>query len=304
MVTESRNSPTSTNWDEEDLFTTKDLTQGMKSIDNGIVGCQDPCTSLEALAKGTSTKCSETTPVVLKSVAHKTQTKPQSSLLLTPGPPVDGEPCECKQEVADSIMTAGCTNRMVKLAEPAEIADVNRTPMLGRELATRDCGVDEGDGMEHKDLRLPKAELYCKERHQCNENTMDDVPIAHGVPLEGKWTWSVSGEVSNPKGSENASNAAIKHVDGSCEHPRLADIDGVVSEGCKGSMDKPTELLMMSVEPYVEDGSGMPSVYLGGTHWRAGDTSCPEGQSDRVRRTDRKRRRTLRACQMVVQQLL
>ena len=31
---------------EEDLSTTKDLsTQGMKSVDNGIIGCQDPHTS-------------------------------------------------------------------------------------------------------------------------------------------------------------------------------------------------------------------------------------------------------------------
>ena len=58
--------------DEDDLSTTKALTQGTQDVNNRNVGhTQDPRTSLEASAKGTSAKCIETTAVVLKSMPHK-----------------------------------------------------------------------------------------------------------------------------------------------------------------------------------------------------------------------------------------
>ena len=124
-VEKPRDSPTSKNtatktlvsakWDKEDLSTTKDLTQGTKDVHNGNVGhTEDPCTSSEALVKGNSTKSTEMTPVVLKSMPHKTQNQLQKSLPLTPRLPIKGEPSRCKQEVVDSIMTAGCTNGMVR----------------------------------------------------------------------------------------------------------------------------------------------------------------------------------------------
>ena len=121
------------------------------------------------------------TPVVLEGMPHEMQTEPQSSLPLTPRLPIDGEPCKCKQEVADSVMTAECTNGMVQSANLPEIVDIDgkaalcgelaerasrvdegsetdvdvyRTPTLGREPAARDCGVDEGDGMEHEGTQL------------------------------------------------------------------------------------------------------------------------------------------------------
>ena len=99
--------------------------------------------------KGTSAKCSETTPVVLKSVPHEMQTKLQSSLPLTLGPPVDGEPCECKQEAGDSNVTAGHMNRMVQLTKPMEITDINfEKAVLGREPAERASRVNEGGEMD------------------------------------------------------------------------------------------------------------------------------------------------------------
>ena len=62
-----------------------------------------------------------------------------------------GEPCECKQEVANSVATAGCTNGTVERAKPTVAdADVNRMALLGGEPVERASGVDEGDGMEHK----------------------------------------------------------------------------------------------------------------------------------------------------------
>ncbi|KIM58353.1 hypothetical protein SCLCIDRAFT_28137, partial [Scleroderma citrinum Foug A] len=270
----------------EDLTTTKALTRGTEDVDNGNVGRQDPRTKAEASAQGTSAKCSETTTVVLKSTPHEMQTELQNSLQTTPRLPIEDEPSECTQEAADSDVMAGRTNEMD--------ADVDRMALLGGEPAERVHIVDEGDETEREpQARLQQTNLLCGGICQHNKNANTNIPIAYGLPLEGEWTVCASGEASNPKGSENASNAAIKHADGSCEHPRLADVDGVVSEGCKGGMDEPTELLMMSVEPYVEDGGGMPSVYLGGTRWRAGNASRPEGQSDRSRgQTDGSRTQT------------
>ena len=72
-----------------------------------------------------------------------------SSLPLTPRLPIEGEPRRCKQEVAESIVMAGCTNGTVEKAEP-QITDVDRTAMLGVDLATVACGANKGDKMEHK----------------------------------------------------------------------------------------------------------------------------------------------------------
>ena len=158
---------------------------------------EDPCTSSEDLAKGTSAKHAERTPVVLKSVLPHETREPQDSLLLTPRPPIDGKPCECKQEVVDSIMTVGCMNGMVKLAEPTEITDIDRTPMLAGELAMRDCGVDEGDGTECKGkLHLLKIEFHCKESDQHIGNTNED------VCTYCKWTATQGGVDSKSKQRE------------------------------------------------------------------------------------------------------
>ena len=101
------------------------------------------------MAKGTSAKCSEMTPVILESVPHKTQTEPQNSLPLTPRLPTAGKPSRCKQEVADSDVTAGRTNGMVEMAKPNESdADVDRKVTLGREPAGMVHRVNEGDRTE------------------------------------------------------------------------------------------------------------------------------------------------------------
>ena len=117
--------------DGEDLPCTQDLTRGTQDVNNGNVGhTQDPCTSLEALVQGTSAKRAEMTPVVLKSaLPHETQTEPHSSLPLTPRPPIEGEPNGCKQEVADSVVTAGRTKRTVETAKP-QFADVDGKAVL------------------------------------------------------------------------------------------------------------------------------------------------------------------------------
>ena len=183
--------------DEDDPSTTKALTQGTEDIDDRNVGCtQDPCRSTETSAKGTSANCAETTLVVLESTPHEMQDWPHSSLLLTPRPPIDGEPGRCKQEVADSITTAGCTNGMVKMAKPMDVdVDSEKAP-LGRDPAERACRVNEGNGTEHKpQLRLQETKLLCREIDQRSGNANETVPIANGLPLEGEWIVCASGKI-------------------------------------------------------------------------------------------------------------
>ena len=196
-------------------------------------------------------------------------------------------------------MTAGCMNGTVEMAKP-QIADVNGMTLVGRGPAQRVGGVDEGDEEHEPQMRLPKAEFYCEETNQHNENANRNIPIAYRLPLEGEWTGYASGEVSDPKGNENTSNAAIEHADGSCEQCRLADVDGVVSEGCNGgtservsvdeadgdpgrevepadSPNEPEALVTVSIELEYPDGSEIPRVCIGGTSWHACDI---EGHGD------------------------
>ena len=136
---------------------------------------QDLHTGLEASAQGTSAKCIETTAVVLKSTLHEMQNQSQYSLLLTPRPPIEGEPSGYKQEVADSVMMAERTNGTVKLAKPNESdADVNGKATLGSEpvAATVACGVDEGAKTEcDGESQLQQTYFYCEKDCQCNGNT-------------------------------------------------------------------------------------------------------------------------------------
>ena len=302
---EMEKSPTSTNaateqhadakLDEDNLSTTKALTRGTQDINDRNVGCiQDPHMSSEASAQGTSTNCTEMTPVMLESaLLHETQIEPQSSLPLTPRLPIEGEPSECKQEQAESVVMAGCTNRTAQLANPTETdVDINRTALLGREPAERVCRVDEGDGEHESQSRIQQTKFFCEETSQRNENATDNVPIAHGVLLEGEWTWCASGKASDPKGTENALNAAVQHADGSCEHLRLADVDGIELEACEGgtskftSVDKsdgdksrkvkpagtPNEserLVVLLIKSESTGDGDIPCVCLGRTNWCA-----------------------------------
>ena len=193
---------------------------------------QDPCTSTEAPAMGTSTKCIETTPVVLEGTPHELQTELQNSLPLTPRLPIEGEPSGCKQEAADSNVTAGRMNGMAEMAKPT-IADIDRTARLGVELTSEACGVDEGDGTEHRDLWLQQTNSYCKESRQRNEIANENVPSTYELPLEGEWTVFASGEARDPKGDANASDAATEHVYHPSESRMTEDANGVESEGCR-----------------------------------------------------------------------
>ena len=181
------------------------------------------------------------TPVVLKSMPHELQDRPQDSLQVTP--------YACEQEVADSIVMAGHTNSMAKMAKP-QIVNIDRTPPLGGKPAERACGVNEGNGTKRKSKsRLQQMKLLCKESHQHSGNANRAIPDAYGLPLEGEWTVCTSSEASDSERDADMSNGL-------------------------------TEPLTMTIELDNADSGGVPSVYLGGTHWHAGDTSHPEGQSD------------------------
>ena len=175
---------------------------------------------------------------MLKSaLLHETQTELHSSLPLTPRLPIDGEPNECKQEAADSVVTAGHMNQMVEMAEP-QIVDVDRTALLGGEPAERVHIVNEGDKTERKpQAQLQQTNLLCRGICQHSENTKETVPIANGLPLEGEWTVYASSEASDPRSNENGLNAAVEDADASCEQARLAEVDGVESESCEGGTD-------------------------------------------------------------------
>ncbi|KIM55787.1 hypothetical protein SCLCIDRAFT_30049 [Scleroderma citrinum Foug A] len=147
------NYPTS---DEEDLSNSKALTRGTEDVDNRNVGHQDPRTSFEASAQGTSAKCIEMTPVVLESTLHESQDQLQDSLQATP--------YACEQEAVDSIVTAGRTNGTAKMAKP-NVTDVDGKAALGRDLVERRSGIAK-----------------------------EDIPFANGLPLEGEWTVNPSGE--------------------------------------------------------------------------------------------------------------
>ena len=251
---------------------------------------------------GMSAECADGTLVLLEGALHETRNELQNSLRATPQRlPIEGEPCECEQEAANGVMTAGCMNGMVETAEP-QIADVNGMTLLGRGPAQRVGGVDKGDEERKPQTRLLKAEFYCEETNQHNENANRNVPIAYRLPLEGEWTGYASSKASNPKGNENTSNAAIEHADGLREQCRLADVDGVVSEGCNGGTSKcvsvdevdsdpgrevepadspnePEALITMSIESEYPDGGEIPCICIGGTSWRACDV---EGHGDRA----------------------
>ena len=256
-VETSENYPTSANtgteWhvntkrDKEDLSNTQDLTWGM----------EDPCASLETLAKGNSTKSADGTLVLLKGMLHETWNKLQNPLWVTPQRlPIVGEPCECKQEVVNSIVMAECMNGMVQSAKPNEMdADIDRVALPGRE------GPYSWQGWWDR-VQLPKTESFCEERHQHNKNATENLPSTYKLLLKGEWAVYPSGKISNSRNDANVSNMAIEHVNGPSESRVTEDALENESEGCKGSTDEPMELLTMSVEPYVKDGSDILCVYL------------------------------------------
>ena len=245
------------------------------------------------------------TPVVLKSVLpHETQTKLQNSLPLTPRLPIEGEPSGCKQEAAESVVTAGRANGTVETAKPTEIADVDGMALLGREPAERARGIGEGDETERKaQSRLQELKLLCREIDQCSGIANGDIPITNRLLLEGEWTLYASGEMSNLNGNTDALNAAIERVDSPSESRVAEDTPRVELEGRKGGMSEgasvdeadgsaghgtgPADMLnelmeFIAVLIKPEDlGSGeIPRVYLGGMQMCADDANRPGNGAD------------------------
>ena len=248
-----------TEWNTEDLSTTQD-------VDNGNVRrMEDPCTSFEASVQGTSAKCAEMTPVVLEGTLHELQTEPQSSLPLTPRPPIDGEPCVCKQEAVDSVVTAGCTNGTVQLAELTEIMDVDleKAALDSRDLVERVHIVDEGGEERKSPLRLPKIEFYCTEKDQRNANANAIVPSAYGVPLEGEWAVCASGNSGCGGGTSG-----------------FTSVDEAEAVEPADTPNESEELVTLSIQLEGPDGGDIPRMYLGSTRMQTGDAKDSRGRMD------------------------
>jgi len=289
--------------DEELDLPTKALNRGTKDVNDGNVGhIEDPRTSLEASAKGTSAECAEeTTPVVLESAPHETQNQPQNSLQATPRLPTEGKPSECKQEVAESVVTVGRTKGMVRTANLPEMdTDVDRTALLGGELAERVCGVDEGDETD----REYQSRIQQTKKHQRNANANMDVPSAHKLLLEGEWTVYASGEDQNlradhPSKSKEAEDTAGVQSEGCeggtswhagvdkpetvvecCQQLCMASGDGDHEVECVDAPHELMQLQAMSIQSEEPDSGGIPRVCLGCTSWRAGDANGPGRRTD------------------------
>ena len=187
--------------------------------------------------------------------------------------------------------------RLIRLAKPMEITDIDRTVSLGRELTMEACGVDKGNGKECEGkLHLPKIEFYCEEIDQHNENANGNIPDAHGLLLKGEWLVCVSGETSNSNGDVDVSNTAVEHAYRLSESRETLDAREIRSESCRegmgkstcidevdgnagcgiGPVDTPNEsemLVTTSIQLEGPDGSGILCVYLGGTRMWMGDVN-------------------------------
>ena len=203
----------------------------------------------EASVQGTSAKGTEMTAVVLESPPHKMQNQLHSPLPLTSRLPIEGKPNVCKQEVVESVVTAGCTNGMAKMANPTEITGINRTALLGGEPVERVCRVDKGNGEREPQSWLQEMKSLCKEIIQCSGNANRAISDAYRLLLEGEWTVCASGKASDSEHDADTSNEL-------------------------------TEPLTTTIKPDDADGGGMLSMYLGGMRWHAGNVSRPEGQLD------------------------
>ena len=194
----------------------------------------------------------------------------------------------CKQEAAESMVMAGRTNGMAGMAKPI-IADVDRTAMLGKDLATVACGVDEGNETERNKLQLQQTNLFCEKADQRNKNTNRNLPSAHGLPLEGEWTVYPSGKTTNSRmeieleGCEGGASEGVS-IDVAaaecCQQLGTVDGDPGREDECRDALNELTQLLMQTAEPYVESGSDIPHMYLRGTQMRPGNANGPGSQTD------------------------
>jgi len=245
-----------------------------------------PCT--KDLTRGTSAESANGTTVLLTGEPHETQNEPQDSLPLTLRLPTEGKPDECKQEVAESVVTAGRTNGTVGMTEPHETdADVDGTAALGGEPAERVQGVGEGDETERDgQSRLQQIEFYCKEDRQHEENA--NVPNARGALLEGEWAVCASGESRESKGCERdtSKGASVDELETPAECcQQLCMAHGDPGRGIEPA-DTPNEsetLVIVSIASESPDGGGIPRVHLGGTRSRAGDANGCGNRADASR---------------------
>ena len=180
--------------------------------------------------------------------------------------------------------------RAARVDEGSETdADVDRMALLGGEPAERASGVDEGDGTERKDLWLPKAELYCEDKHQRNKNANRNLPSTHGLPLKGEWTVYPSGETTDSRteielegckgGASEGVSIDVAAIE-CCQQLGTVDGDPGREDERRDALNELTQLLTQTAEPYVKSGGDIPHVYLRGTRMRLGNANGPGSQTD------------------------
>ena len=261
----------------------------MEHVDEENVRRKDLHMSTEASVTGTSAECADGTLVLLEGAPHEMRNEPQNSLRATPRRlPIEGEPCECEQEVANGVVTAGRTNGTAGMAKPI-IADVDRTVTLGKDLATVACGVDEGNKTERNKLRLQQTNLFCEKANQCNKNANRNLPSAHGLPLEGEWTVYPSGETTDSRteieleGCEGGASEGVS-VDVAaaecCQQLGTVDSDPGREDEHRDALNELMQLLTQTAKLYVESGGDIPRVYLRGTRMWPGNANGPGSQMD------------------------
>jgi len=267
----SENAATGADWEDPP---TKDLNRGTEDVNDRNVGREDPRTSFEASAKGTSAECANGTLVLLTGEPHETQNVPRNSLPLTLRLPIDGKPGECKQEAANGVVTAERTKGTVGMAEPNETdADVDGKAALGRELAERVQGVGEGDETE-REHESQLQQTNCKANRQRNGNANMNVPNTYGLPLVGEWEVCASGRLSCESGtSERASAGELEMPTECCQQLCMAHGDpgrGVEPADVSNKMET---LIIVSIVSEEPGGGGIPRVHLRGASWRTGDAN-------------------------------
>ncbi|KIM57867.1 hypothetical protein SCLCIDRAFT_28501 [Scleroderma citrinum Foug A] len=228
---------------------------------------QDPCTSSKALVQGTSAKSTEMTLVVLKSVPHEMQNWLQNSLPLTPRLPIEGEPDVCKQEAADSVVTVGCTNGMVKMAKPM-IMDIDEKAVLGGELVERVHKLDKGDG----DCEYQFANTFIAAiEHADGLGMSNETANVKEVRLKGCREGTSKGASVDKAAAE------------CCQQLGTADGDPGREDECRDTPNELMQLLMQTAELYVKSSGDILHVYLTGTTWHAGNPNRPGHGTDSQR---------------------
>ena len=176
-------------------------------------------------------------------------------------------------------------------------------------------GVGESNEMECEGTQLQQTKFFCKETDQHSRNANANIPNAYGLPLKEEWRVYASSELKDSKGDASTSNTTVEHADSLDGQTKLIVVENLESEGCESSagkhacidetkeviqkpgkccqklgrvdsdpgqevepVDVPNKsdtLVTLSIKLESMGSSGIPCMYLGGTHWQTDDANSP-----------------------------